>query len=186
MKAFKKFLLYILISQSFFVLAGVDLVSLDDGGEFFLNPNLDDLEIQDQEVEEFVSPLQRLIIERRSVEEARFLSRLGVNDVNEDGQTALHLAILYADEDWVYFLLDHGANPNIQDERGETALHLAALIGNLEIVELLLSARALMNVPNLNGEYPILLACVNHHTEVAKYLLSCGAKVSKPIRVIMY
>jgi ankyrin repeat protein len=59
------------------------------------------------------------------------------------GYTALHYAIEEGDFELVKFLLDHNANPNIQDANGVTPYNLARSYAGLEpIVELLLQKGA--------------------------------------------
>lgn len=51
-----------------------------------------------------------------------------------EGNTLLHVATRYANQDMVCLLLDKGFNPNTPNEKGETPLHWAAASNNLKIV----------------------------------------------------
>eukprot|EP00118_Oscarella_pearsei_P004394 m.18682 g.18682 ORF g.18682 m.18682 type:complete len:414 (+) comp27713_c0_seq4:1173-2414(+) len=56
------------------------------------------------------------------------------------GKSALHVACLHASFEFIKFLLDRGADVNIEEnENGLTALHIASERGNVEVVRLLLS-----------------------------------------------
>nr|CDS29397.1 ankyrin repeat protein [Hymenolepis microstoma] len=57
------------------------------------------------------------------------------------------------------YLLERGANVNVETINGETALSVAAEKGNVECVELLLQHDAFINVVNKDGETPLMLAC---------------------------
>lgn len=59
---------------------------------------------------------------------------------DEQGLTALHVACLYADSDFVAFLIDHGATVNARSEFGITPLMLAC--HDLRMTEKLLAAGA--------------------------------------------
>ena len=54
------------------------------------------------------------------------------------GSTPLHRACYAGHQDIVTLLLDHAADPRIQDEDGQTALHKAAQQGHDVIVDILL------------------------------------------------
>ena len=58
-----------------------------------------------------------------------------VDQSNNQGQTALMLASLFAKDDFVDYLLEQGANPLKKDKAGNSAISLAKAQGNNEIVE---------------------------------------------------
>lgn len=60
-----------------------------------------------------------------------------VNQRGENGVTALHLAVLKADEDIVRLLLAGGADPGIEDHSGRTALDYAKENNNVGIERLI-------------------------------------------------
>ena len=55
---------------------------------------------------------------------------MDINNVDEAGNTLLHLAVEDRDLAEVDRLINEGANINIQNEDGETALHMAAEEGD--------------------------------------------------------
>lgn len=75
-----------------------------------------------------------------------------VEEKNERGDTALHVCV--GRVDFVKFLLENKASPNVQNDIGSTPLHKAALGSNRSIVSMLLSANADNNVRNEAGFYP--------------------------------
>lgn len=68
---------------------------------------------------------------------AYYLSRRDINDVNEDGKTALHIASEAGQFETAAFLLNLGADKTLLDHDGRTALNYAKLSGNKKLIELL-------------------------------------------------
>jgi ankyrin repeat protein len=66
--------------------------------------------------------------------QAAFASNVDVNAPDENGETALILAIQNNRVEAVRALLAHGANPNTADARGRTPLRAARVRGNLAIL----------------------------------------------------
>jgi JmjC domain, hydroxylase/Ankyrin repeats (3 copies) len=65
--------------------------------------------------------------------------KVDVNEIDDLGVTALHIAAWNDDTFAMGFLLSKGANAFIQDSWGRTALHYAAMRGNAGAIETLLS-----------------------------------------------
>jgi hypothetical protein len=51
--------------------------------------------------------------------------------------TALHYAATAGHTRLITWLLEHGADPTLQDDQGQTAMDLARITGNTDAVELL-------------------------------------------------
>lgn len=66
------------------------------------------------------------------------VKNLQIDATNQDGSTALHLAISRGYEDICRDLIDKGASINITTKQGHTCLHLAADVGNTDIVSLVI------------------------------------------------
>ena len=100
-------------------------------------------------------------------------------------QTPVFLAILFSKKQVVVYLLDHGADINIQDNRGCTVLTNAAHDNNIQVVDVLLSQGA---NPNLyasglgadcpEGRGPLFISISAGHTEIAKRFIKAGADVN--------
>lgn len=80
------------------------------------------------------------------------------DNVNEprksDGETALHVAV-ETDVAIAKLLLEHGANPNIQDDIGQTPLHIVVLRRHDDIIPLLMKYHADPNIKDKFGETPL-------------------------------
>mmetsp|Transcript_15147 Transcript_15147/g.15144 ORF Transcript_15147/g.15144 Transcript_15147/m.15144 type:complete len:159 (-) Transcript_15147:573-1049(-) len=73
------------------------------------------------------------------------------------------------------FLLQNGANPNVQNRLGETPLHQAADGNLLRIADLLLTYRADPNIQQNDGDTPLHLAAQKGHSKMLKLLLDHDA-----------
>ncbi|KAM5237103.1 NF-kappa-B inhibitor beta isoform 2-T2 [Ctenodactylus gundi] len=82
--------------------------------------------------------------------------------VTEDGDTALHLAVIHQHEPFLDFLLSFSAGTeylDLQNDLGQTALHLAAILGEASTVEKLYAAGAGLLVAERGGHTALHLAC---------------------------
>ncbi len=112
----------------------------------------------------------------------------GREDVNEVGPqynlTALHLASLHDHLDIVQFLLDNGADTDVQDDWRCTPLHNAAGAGHVDIVRELCEAGAKLDVRSMNkGKTPLEIARDKGKFEVIPvlqdYMSRAGRKSTK-------
>ena len=101
----------------------------------------------------------------------------------EGGNTALIFTTNCGYYNIAKLLLDHGADPNIQNEYGYTALIYTSLHGYLDIVKLLLEHGADVNIQNEVGNTALHLArtkkmkdLLNQHSakESRMYCSKCG------------
>lgn len=114
------------------------------------------------------------------VMEALTASGVDVNVIVGD-RSALHAAAFQDHIESVRWLLENGANVNLNDPRHGTPLQVAAYEGNLEIVKLLLDKNA---NPNLgNGVYgsPLHAAAFRDWKDVARVLIEGGADVKAKV-----
>jgi ankyrin repeat protein len=106
--------------------------------------------------------------------------KVNVDDVDEDGETALHLAVWNSNVDVFQKLLEKGANPNIFDKKGWSPLHVAAgeKNGN-EIMDLLL-AHSKVNVDDVDGkgQTALHIAAYESNVNVVKSLINKGANLN--------
>lgn len=84
--------------------------------------------------------------------------------------TALHAAAAGRHAAIVKMLLEHGANPNVQQHGGFTPLHSAAGNGQEETVRALLERGADRSIKSTDGHTPHDIAVERGHPEVAKLL----------------
>ncbi|TRY66693.1 hypothetical protein DNTS_011623 [Danionella cerebrum] len=89
--------------------------------------------------------------------------RVQPDALNEFGKTALQARVASV-------LLDHGANPNLQDRCGVAPIHDAARTGFLDTVRVLVEGGASVNRCDHSGALPIHLALRHGHWDVAEFL----------------
>ena len=108
-----------------------------------------------------------------------FLNKPGAPVLNTrdpaNGETALHISVKAHNDNWVGFLLNKGANPDIRDRDGNTALHDAALYSEPTAATFLLSVKANVNATNNRGETPLILAVQRRDLVLARQLIDAGA-----------
>lgn len=80
------------------------------------------------------------------------------NKEKEYGETVLHYALKWYDNELVKILVDQGADVNIQDEDGETALHYAVRFKDGETVKFLIDHGAHIHIQNKDGNTALDLA----------------------------
>ena len=103
-------------------------------------------------------------------------ARLRATD--EDGQTALHLAVLNNHEQLVRLLVENGAEVEASTNDERKPLYIAAESGNLRLVETLLFFGAKVESFNIHTQTTAFYQAVdNNHNEVANALLDEGADI---------
>ncbi|STX50452.1 Ankyrin repeat protein [Legionella busanensis] len=111
------------------------------------------------------------------------LKSININQVDSDGNTILHDAVLTGDEYYVRLALDLGVDSNAANSKGFTGLHYAVAFGHCNIVRLLLSQSTFTQfnaeVEVSNGIYNqklslLELAAVQDQVEVLKILHQDG------------
>ena len=95
------------------------------------------------------------------------------------GNTALIIAISRGDSDWTGFLLNKGADPNLQGTGGETPLIAASRIGFQDAAEWLLNLGAKVDGTNRQGETPLIIAVQLRQVQMVRFLLEHGANPDK-------
>ena len=99
-----------------------------------------------------------------------------VNQGDQYGRTAMHLAAISQNTIMAETLLEHGAAANAQDLDGETPLHLAE---NAAMTELLLTkGKANPNIPNVDGICALHLAVQRRDVGSVQVLLRNNANVN--------
>ncbi|KAM4606887.1 uncharacterized protein O3C94_023100 [Discoglossus pictus] len=116
----------------------------------------------------------------RAVAELLLKAGAEVNKFDSERRTALAVACLCVPAgreypDLISLLLEHGANPELQDIDGMTPLLVAAFEGQAEVAELLLEAGADPDTVGRGRMTPLLAAASGGHAETVRVLLLWGA-----------
>ncbi len=98
--------------------------------------------------------------------------------LDNNGDSALTLALKNFRQDMLEMLLDNGYNQDQLDGNQQTLLHIAALYGFSDFVTCLLTYNADINIVDANGDTPIMIAARENNSEIVKLLLAEGADLS--------
>ncbi|XP_012672176.2 ankyrin repeat and SOCS box protein 14 isoform X2 [Clupea harengus] len=96
-------------------------------------------------------------------------------------RTALHEAALLGLDNYVYLLLQSGADPNVCDASERTPLGLAAQAGHLSIVEILLQGGARVKSRSAASGSILFEAAASGNPDVIAVLLDYGADPNAPM-----
>ena len=102
-----------------------------------------------------------------------------VNYRGYKGDTGLHIVTRQRQLDWVGFLLQKGASPNIGDADGDTPLILASRIGFEEAAQFLLQYNASVDATNRRGETALIVAVQQKQPRIVELLMKAGADPDK-------
>jgi hypothetical protein len=104
-----------------------------------------------------------------------------IEELDEDGMTALLRASSTGQSDTVVYLVEHGANVAHTARDGTTALHWACIVGTLSTVKCLLEHGATTVERSNDGKTALLHAAHRGSLEVVQYLLSVegGASITE-------
>ena len=94
-----------------------------------------------------------------------------INDVDQDGQTPLHLATFLDMKTHVQALIEKKALLDVKDKNGDTAVHLACEKNHVDCLKLLVDIGADVNAINNNGWSPLHTATENKNSKVVELLL---------------
>ncbi|XP_061453630.1 NF-kappa-B inhibitor beta [Rhineura floridana] len=95
--------------------------------------------------------------------------------VTEDGDTALHLAVIHEHEAFLDSILQYTQGMDyldIQNDLGQTALHIAVILGASDFVCKLVSAGAGLSAQEKAGHTALHLACREGQRDCAQQLLA--------------
>ncbi len=98
-----------------------------------------------------------------------------VDEPNQAGLSALHVAIKLSDIAMADFLLSRGADINFQDFQGNTPLILAIKKKNLELTTFVVIRGADVNLANNDGITPLHQAAFSGNEHVVDFLLKAKA-----------
>jgi ankyrin repeat protein len=91
------------------------------------------------------------------------------------GETALHVVAQRRDATWLRFLLQKGANPNIETRDGNSPLEITVQLGFVEGAQILLDNGAQVDTTNIAGETPLISAVHRRDAEMIRALIAKGA-----------
>jgi ankyrin repeat protein len=99
----------------------------------------------------------------------------GVQQVDEKGQTLLHIAACYGQVKWVEELLKNGAQINTQDKEGGSPLHVAIHQHEPQVATLLMEKGAHVGQQDGKGNSPLHIAVMKGDMTCVDLLLGKGA-----------
>lgn len=102
---------------------------------------------------------------------------LSYNDRNEDGGT-MFFSAGKSPMEAVEYMIEHGADPLVEDSSGTTPLHIAAQHGNTEIAAYLIELGADVNKLNDYGWTPLKYTIWNDSLSTTELLIERGATVN--------
>jgi ankyrin repeat protein len=103
-----------------------------------------------------------------------------------DGSTPLLVVTKKRELQWVGFLLNKGADPNVGDSNGDTPLIVAAGIGFEEAAAYLINRGAKVDLANRQGQTALGRAVQARQPRMVEQMLRAGANPDKPDRVTGY
>ena len=117
-------------------------------------------------------------IQNNSYNVVKYLVEQGadVNDVDDCGNTPLHVAVDDNKFVWVKYLVEHGADINVMDESGYTPLYSAINNDNFNMVKYLVDQGANINIKC--DDEPLLIKSFNFQNRITLYLIENGADVN--------
>lgn len=115
-----------------------------------------------------------------NVEAVRFMLANGANAdaLDEDGRTALMMALHNNQQPAATALIEGGANLEIRDREGKTALMFAGAKGHANAVDAMVKKGVSVDAQNRNGSTALMFAAENGHVEAARSLKAAGASTT--------
>jgi ankyrin repeat protein len=124
--------------------------------------------------EKFLNAIEK----QKSDEVIDLVTRRGraiINVRGYSGATPLTTAMGKRATQYVVYLLENGADPNLADKNGDTPLLIAARLGYGEGVTAMLGAKAAVDAANRQGETALIVAVQTRNAPIVKRLLEAGA-----------
>lgn len=98
-----------------------------------------------------------------------------INELNDMGKSALHIAVEQKKVGAVNMILDIGGNINIKSAKGAVLLFFATVAGDIDMVNLLLRRKANPNIATNSGETAFGVAAHKNKHELMEILAAAGA-----------
>ena len=106
-------------------------------------------------------------------------SNADMNLTDDQGKTALSLAVLNNNESMALTLLDAGADLSVIDDDGKSALFYAVINGNESLVKRLVQAGPDLNITDNQGMTALMHAAQKHRVSLVDELISAGGDVNR-------
>ena len=107
----------------------------------------------------------------------KWLRKGSIDAQRTDGDTLLHLAVLYEQPELLRELVKRGASVNLPNKDGVTVLMMACQLGACLAIDLLLQQSADVNKQTSNGGTALMTAAAHEQPEALSLLLAAGAVV---------
>lgn len=135
--------------------------------------------VNDHERSDRNTPLHTAAI-AGNVEAVRFILAHGgaIDALDEDGRTALMMALYYSRGPVAAVLVNAGANLEIRDHGDNTALMFAARKGQVEAIQAMIGKKVNLDVQNENGKAALHFAAEYDQADAARVLKAAGASVT--------
>lgn len=101
-----------------------------------------------------------------------------IDTINNQGYTALAIAILENQPVMVEYLIQTGANLNRQDDHGDTMLIQAVINGDTSMTKALIKTGANLDLQSKYGDNALIWAAHKGHTSIANSLIQAGANLN--------
>jgi len=105
--------------------------------------------------------------------------KLKINKQDNIGRTALMLAAIHGNSDYVLTLLHKNADPNKKNKFGDTALMAAIQFNHTTCAKILLTKGAKPNINNVDDTTPLIVAAIVGNDKIVKELLDQNVKIDK-------
>ena len=125
----------------------------------------------------------KAVRERKGEDDEKFINEPGSVALrtkdDATGETALHIVTQRRDLDWLRYLLQKGADPDLKDKKGTAPLMLATQLGWIEGVQGLVKYKAMVDITNRSGETALIRAVQLRNPDMVRELLKAGANPDK-------
>jgi len=104
--------------------------------------------------------------------------KINIDEKDNNGNTALVLAVKCGNLELVKSLIKYGANINVKSNNGKPLLSIATNNNNIEIVKFLVKSGVDLNILDNNGDTALGIAIRSQSVEISKVLIDNGANIN--------